>query len=706
MLLSVDQLKLNQYSLFMSEKGTLHTKNESLHHRLNIDLALKAARLGVWELDALTNTVSWDERCRTLFGLHLDSSLQYEQALAHVHPDDANFVNEAVQASMAPGSDGNYDVTFRTIGADDSKLRWVRFTGQSYFSEDGKLERLAGVAQEVSKDVLERKTVEDSERHYRKLIEQAPFATAVYQSRDLIIEIANAAMIKLWGKDHSVIGTRLENALPELKGQPFIEILRQVFDTATEYKTTEQQVYLNVDGNLQGFWFNFTYRPLTNEHGQVYAILNMAVDVTKQVVTSKKVVDAEERLRGAIELAELATWTLDIKRQKFNYSDRFKYWLGFSEDSKTLDEAYNPLPDDFRQQVADSIAEVIKIGSSGTYQNEHPIINRLTGEQRIIDAQARVFYDADGIPEFLSGTARDVTRQHQLQATLEQEVQYRTEELEAANEELASMNEELAAINEEFAATNEDLAEANQSLTRSNLNLEQFAYVASHDLQEPLRKIKQFGDLLKAQYADPSTKELFYLERMQSAANRMSALITDLLALSKISSQQEITALVSLDQVVNAALADLDLRIQETGAVVEVEHLPTVLGDEAQLGQLFQNLLSNALKFKQIDVPVFIQIKTDIVGVKDLPPSTRPAHWAQAYHRIDVIDNGIGFDQIYSDRIFQVFQRLHGKSEFEGTGIGLAICEKVAVNHGGTITATGKKNAGAKFSLWLPLNEV
>jgi PAS domain S-box-containing protein len=690
----------------MSEKDAFQTKNESLHHRLNIDLALKAARLGVWELDAQTNTVSWDERCRTLFGLHSDSPLQYEQALSHVHPDDANFVNEAVQASMAPGSDGSYDVTFRTIGADDSKLRWVRFTGQSYFSDDGMLLKLAGVAQEVSKDVLERKTVEDSERHYRKLIEQAPFATAVYHSRDLIIEIANAAMIKLWGKDYSVIGTRLENALPELNGQPFIEILRRVFDTATEYKTTEQQVYLNFDGSLQGFWFNFTYRPLTDEHGRVYAILNMAVDVTNQVVTSKKVVEAEERLRGAIELAELATWTLDIKRQKFIYSDRFKFWLGFSEDSKSIDEAYNPLPDDFRQQVADSIADVIQVGSSGIYQNEHPIINRLTGEQRIIDAQARVFYDTDGLPEFLIGTARDVTRQHQLQVTLEKEVQYRTEELEAANEELASMNEELAAINEEFAATNEDLAEANQSLTRSNLNLEQFAYVASHDLQEPLRKIKQFGDLLKAQYADPSAKELFYLERMQSAATRMSALITDLLALSKISSQQEITALVSLDQVVHSALADLDLRIQETGAVIEVEQLPTVLGDEAQLGQLFQNLLSNALKFKQIDVPVLIQVKADVVGVKDLPPSARPAHWAQAYHRIDVIDNGIGFDQTYSDRIFQVFQRLHGKSEFEGTGIGLAICEKVAANHGGTITAVGEKNVGARFSVWLPLNEV
>ncbi|GAB4007305.1 hypothetical protein GCM10028808_10810 [Spirosoma migulaei] len=256
--------------------------------------------------------------------------------------------------------------------------------------------------------------------------------------------------------------------------------------------------------------------------------------------------------------------------------------------------------------------------------------------------------------------------------------------------------------NEQLARANTALQVSNQALNRSNSNLQQFAYIASHDLQEPLRKIQSFGDLLKSQFAAQLGEGVNHLERMQVAAGRMSTLIKDLLSFSRISTQQNTTALVSLTGVVNMVLTDLELRIQETGAVVKVDPLPTIQGDKSQLEQLFQNLLSNALKFRRADVIPQIQVSSQTIAASEIPDSIKPTHQADTYYQINVSDNGIGFDQKYVDRIFQVFQRLHSKSEFAGTGIGLAICEKVAANHGGAITAHSEPSKGTTFQVYFP----
>ncbi|QJW92370.1 hypothetical protein HNV11_15835 [Spirosoma taeanense] len=272
----------------------------------------------------------------------------------------------------------------------------------------------------------------------------------------------------------------------------------------------------------------------------------------------------------------------------------------------------------------------------------------------------------------------------------------------------AELEERVAERTKELSVANTNLHYLNADLKRSNENLQQFAYIASHDLQEPLRKIQSFGDILKNQYATQIGDGVDLLERMQSAASRMSILIKDLLAFSRISTQQEVSMSVPLTQVINTVLTDLELVIQETNALVEIDPLPMVQGDPSQLRQLFQNLLSNALKFRRrasdgtLENP---QIRVNVyqIPASDMPPLVKPTRAASAYHRIDISDNGIGFDEKYVDRIFQVFQRLHGKNEFAGTGIGLAICAKVATNHGGAITATSQPGQGATFRVYLPV---
>ena len=274
----------------------------------------------------------------------------------------------------------------------------------------------------------------------------------------------------------------------------------------------------------------------------------------------------------------------------------------------------------------------------------------------------------------------------------------------------AELDQQVQARTQEISRANDELRQANELLEQANNALQQFAAVASHDLQEPLRKIQSFGNLLLGQYADQLGKDgRDYLERMQTAANRMSTLIRDLLTYSRIAALHDRRRLVSLATVVQAVLQDLELLIADTGAIVEVDSLPEVLGDDMQLGQLFQNLLSNALKFSRTSprsstqtTPPRVQIRVQPVLAKDLPKTIKPTLLAPLYYRIDVTDNGIGFEQKQASRIFQVFQRLHGKSEFSGTGIGLAICEKVVVNHGGAIRATSRPGHGATFSVYLP----
>lgn len=268
----------------------------------------------------------------------------------------------------------------------------------------------------------------------------------------------------------------------------------------------------------------------------------------------------------------------------------------------------------------------------------------------------------------------------------------------------AQLERQVQQRTQELAASNADLRASNELLSRSNDQLQHFAYMASHDLQEPLRKVQQFGQLLKAGYAPLLGEGLDYLDRMLSASRRMSSLISDLLRYATFSAAPPGLVPVSLSQVVETVVADLDLLIAETKAAVVIDApLPIVSGDAVQLQQLVQNLLSNALKFRRPGVPPLIQVRASQLPAGQLPLHLKPGGNAPAYYRLEIIDNGVGFEPKHADRIFQIFQRLHGTNEYAGTGIGLAICAQVAANHGGAITATSQPGQGATFSVYLPV---
>lgn len=248
-----------------------------------------------------------------------------------------------------------------------------------------------------------------------------------------------------------------------------------------------------------------------------------------------------------------------------------------------------------------------------------------------------------------------------------------------------------------------DLNALNTELERSNRELQDFAFVASHDLQEPLRKIQAFGDRLRTVQGpkfDDQGRD--YLDRMHKAAGRMHTLINDLLTFSRVTTKAQPFGPTDLDKVVEDVLSDLETTIEQSGGAVAAADLPTIDADGVQMRQLFQNLIANALKFKKPDSPPRVSITSETfqADATDVDGSV-----PRDLVRLSVKDNGIGFDEKYLDRIFTPFQRLHGRNEYEGTGIGLAVCRKIVERHGGTLTAKSTPGEGSTFIATLPVTQ-
>lgn len=261
-------------------------------------------------------------------------------------------------------------------------------------------------------------------------------------------------------------------------------------------------------------------------------------------------------------------------------------------------------------------------------------------------------------------------------------------------EKLALTNEELESIVAQRTTALERYA---VELQRSNRELQDFAFVASHDLQEPLRKIRSFGDLLERKYAPELGEGSDYIRRMQAAATRMSSLIEDLLTFSRISSEVKKFELVSLQDVLQEVLEDLDVTIEATDAKMDVNPLPKIEADPTQMRQLLQNLIGNAIKF----VPACRKPAIRIESHCFIPSSDKEQGWVE----IQVIDNGIGFENQFTDRIFTPFQRLHEINKYPGTGMGLSICRRIVEHHHGSIKAHSRPNEGATFIVRLPLRQ-
>lgn len=369
---------------------------------------------------------------------------------------------------------------------------------------------------------------------------------------------------------------------------------------------------------------------------------------------------SEERYALAILGANDGIWDWDLLSNNVYFSPRWEKILGYTETEfeQSLESWFGHQHPQDLPEFKTAIDAHLQ-GHSPYLQHEHRM-TRKDGTECWVMCRGSAVRDSAGIPYRMAGSMTDIS------------------DRKAAAQQLARQTEELA---------------------RSNQELEQFAYIASHDLQEPLRKIEAFGDRLKRKYDKTLDEQGHdYLARMQNAAGRMRTLIQDLLAFSRVTSQSRGFSSISLSMLLQDVLSDFEVHIQETNAQVTVGPMPTLEADALQMRQLFQNLIGNALKFQQPGVPPIINIQSN----KEHPEASDSA---QPFCHITMSDNGIGFDEKYLDRIFKVFQRLHGRTEYEGTGIGLAVCAKIVERHGGQLTAQSAPGEGATFILSLPLKQ-
>lgn len=400
------------------------------------------------------------------------------------------------------------------------------------------------------------------------------------------------------------------------------------------------------------------YLPGQDELTHLATTINHTLDQLQQAQQALQ--NSEERYTLAVIGAKDGIWDWDLLNNTVYFSPRWEKILGYG--STEFEQSLGAWlghqhPEDLPELKAAIDAHLA--GDTPYLQHEHRVI-RKDGTDCWVMCRGSAVRDSKGTPYRMAGSLTDIS------------------DRKAAAYLLARQAEELA---------------------RSNQELEQFAYIASHDLQEPLRKIEAFGDRLKRKYDKTLDEQGHdYLARMQNAAGRMRTLIQDLLAFSRVTTQsREFTAL-SLSPLLQEVLGDLEVRIQETNAQVIVSDLPTLEADALQMRQLFQNLIGNALKFQPPGVAPIVKIGCSQETLAESPE-------AQSFCCITVSDNGIGFDEKYLDRIFKVFQRLHGRNEYEGTGIGLAVCAKIVERHGGQLTAQSAPDQGATFMIKLPLQQ-
>ncbi len=527
-------------------------------------------------------------------------------------------------------------------------------------------------ALEISELVNSKRATEKARDEFENMILNAPVAIGLYVGRDMIIELANEKMISLWGKDNSVINKKLADALPEIKDQPFLQILDDVYTTGKTYHASEQKAMLEVNGKLLPFWFNFSYKPLANKEGKIYGILNMALDVTYQVEAKKKLASAEEKLRSAIDVANLGTWELDPATGVVVLNEKLIDWRGLKEEvNLTMEDLLQYDPD--KENLLNQVKNALNSQSNGVINIEYDNINPITGEQKRLHSHGRTFFNEADEPILVAGITQDITQQKWTEISLANKVASKTADLEDANEDLLQVN----------------------------ANLEQFVYVASHDLQEPLRKINIFSEMLQKSSATLNEEGKMYIAKIEKAATRMSLLINDLLAFSRISSKERIYKPTDLNKIIANIIVDYELLIKQKNADITVSVLPIIEAIPLQMNQLFYNLIGNALKFTKEQGNVQIEIGCTMVN--DEEKVMVRLNKNHSYCKISVKDNGIGFDQKYANQIFEIFQRLHGKFEYEGTGIGLSIAKKIADNHSGNISVVSKENEGTVFHVILPI---
>lgn len=535
-----------------------------------------------------------------------------------------------------------------------------------------------------------RSLAEQNEQKFRNTVMQAPVGITILRGPDHVVEMANQNYLELVDRRmEDFVGKPLLVSLPEVeKVKPLLD---NILKTGQPFYGEEFSVPLVRGGVEEITYFNFVYQPLREEDERISGIMVVASEVTGQVTAKHALQQSELQFRSLVTQSPIAMsifkgrdFVIDLANETL-LRNMWRRPLSEVEGRKLLDV----FPELVDQKFPALLEKVFNSRVPHKEKEAEAIVNGPDGLRTFyLDFEYAPLLDPGGFTSGIMVTVYDVTETVQTRERLANSEQKFRLLADSMQEQVEERTHELQLMN--------------QDLLRSNAELAQFAYVASHDLQEPLRKIQTFiSRILDMENDKLSDKGRDYFQRVQQSSERMEQLIKDLLTFSRTNTTEKVLETADLNDVLHTVEEQLQELLQQQHAVIRSEVLPVMPVIRFQMEQLFTNLITNAVKFAKPDTPAQINISSAIVAGAAIPHFT--AAPLSKYYHICVSDNGIGFDQQFSERIFQVFQRLHSKFIYEGTGIGLAICKKIVENHHGFIYANSEVGKGAQFHIYLPV---
>jgi len=518
----------------------------------------------------------------------------------------------------------------------------------------------------VTSRVEARKKVEDAEERARLAAEIAEIVTwdLDIPTQDLIY---SENLPAIFGLDKSIKLTR-----PDIVRQIHpddLHILEKAYSVALKTSIYKYQSRI-IKPDYSISWIKAHGKIFFDKKGEPVKMIGTIMDITDEKNNQEILMKSEEKFRLLADSMPQHIWTSDALGNLNYFNESVFTYSGIPVDEIERKGWLQIVHPEDREMNVNVWMESIKTGND--FLLEHRF-KRFDGEYRWQLSRAIAQKDAEGNIQMWVGTSTDIQDQKDFTSQLEREVQERTAQLELQNKDLINMN----------------------------IELQSFAYISSHDLQEPLRKIQTFASRLSdLDEQNISANAKSYLSRIEVAAKRMQTLIQDLLEYSRTSSAERVFVKSNMDDIAEEITSDFSERIEEKSAQINFQPLGEATIIPFQFRQLLHNLVGNALKFSRKGVAPVIEIAAERIKGSSIPQEV--SYPNKIYYHLKVTDNGIGFDAEYNERVFEVFKRLNTESEFAGTGIGLAIVKKIVDNHKGIITASGEKNIGATFDVYIP----
>ena len=653
------------------DHGTQRKLEES---ETRLRMAIESTNLGTWDYKPATGELYWSEKCREIYAIPFGQKIDFKTFSEHIYDEDRDFVQSQIANALDPVKGGSYNITYRITRFLSNEVRWIRTNGLVFFNAEKQPDRFIGAVVDITDEKEQSMLLHEKELRMRLALEASAMGTFDVVIGNSSFEYSRR-FAEIFGFAPSDRVT--QKAFVDRIHPNDIHLRTNAHEEAARSGVLMYEVRVTwPDGSIH--WVRINGQITFDDQGKPKRLYGTAMDVTETRLHAEAL---EQKVKKRTRLLEEKN--AELKRSEERYTR-------------------------MTEEVQDYA--IILLDRDGTILNWNKGAQSIKGynEDEIIGKNFSLFYLEDDrqrrLPENLIRQAEEKGRaMHEGWRKRKDGTRFWGSvvitALHGENNNIIDFTKVTRDLTERKVA--EDMMRQHASeLEIKNKQLEQFAYIASHDLQEPLRKIQTFVQVLERKFNDPDVREK-YIEKINASARRMGDLIQSVLNYSRLSKTEEYRSATDLSAILENVKVDYELLITEKHAVIENEPLPTIHAIPHQMSQLFSNLIGNSLKFSRGN-PV-ISIFAKVVNGGDLAKNFPSAERSKKYLELVLKDNGIGFEQQYAEKIFTIFQRLNSRDEYAGTGIGLALCKRIVDNHNGFIEAQGSLGQGASFIIHLPL---